>query len=214
MVEAKTPHDLSKLTPRQREAWNLHLTGAGAPEIATHLEISDNRAYELVAAARRRLGLDTSEEIGIQKVIETASPIIEEVRKLALEEGIEPQAVRGFVERMNRAGLGVPTHLREVSVPQLIKLMGDRALALIESVDINAIADAKLRDKMVAFGILVDKLQLLSGQPTQRLDISDRRKMDELVIVMIAEAKRRGMKFDSSGMPLPSKQALAGGVDQ
>jgi hypothetical protein len=111
---------------------------------------------------------------------------------------------------MNRAGLGVPTHLREVSAPQLIKLMGDRALALIESVDVNAIADAKLRDKMVAFGILVDKLQLLSGQPTQRLDISDRRKMDELIIALLAEAKRRGMKFDSSGMPLPSKQALPG----
>jgi DNA-binding CsgD family transcriptional regulator len=214
MATEKTPPDLSELTPRQREAWELHLTGASAPEIATQLEISGNRAYELVAAARRRLGLATSNEVGIQEVIETASPIIEEARKLALEEGIEPQAVRGFVERMNRAGLGVPTHLREVSVPQLIKLMGDRALQLIESVDVNAIADAKLRDKMVAFGILVDKLQLLSGQPTQRLDISDRRKMDEVVILLLAEAKRRGMKLDSIGVPLPSKQALPGGVDQ
>ncbi len=141
-------------------------------------------------------------------MIEAASPIIEEVRKLALEEGIEPQAVRGLVERMNRAGLGIPTDLREASVPQLIKLMGDRALQLIESVDVNAIADAKLRDKTIAFGILIDKLQLLSGQPTQRLDISDRRKMDELMIMMFKEAKRRGIKFDSSGMPMPSKQAL------
>jgi DNA-binding CsgD family transcriptional regulator len=208
MVDAEATPDLSDLTPRQREAWELHLTGSTAHEIATQLGISDNRAYELVAAARRRLGLATSEKVGIQEVIEAASPTIEEVRKLALEEGIEPQAVRGFVERMNRAGLGVPTDLREVTVPQLLKLMGDRALQLIESVDVNAIADAKLRDKMVAFGILVDKLQLLSGQPTQRLDISDRRKMDELVIAMVAEAKCRGIKFDPSGTPLSSKQAL------
>ena len=212
MVEAKTPHDLSKLTPRQREAWELHLTSASAPEIATQLGISDNRAYELVAAARRRLGLAKSEEVGIQKAIEAASPMIEEVRKLALEEGIEPQAVRGLVERMNRAGLGIPTDLREASAPQLLKLMGDRALQLIESVDINAIADAKLRDKMIAFGILVDKLQLLRGEPTQRLDISDRRRMDELMVMMFKEAKRRGIKFDSGGMPQLSKQALPDSV--
>ena len=208
MADAKATPDLSDLTPRQREAWELHLTGASAPEIATQLGISDNRAYELVAAARRRLGLAASEEVGIQKVIEAASPMIEEARKLALEEGIEPQAVRGLVESMNRAGFGVPTDLREASAPQLLKLMGDRALRLIESVDVNAIKDAKLRDKMVAFGILIDKLQLLSGQPTQRLDISDRRKMDELMVMLFKEAKRRGIKFDPSGMPMPSKQAL------
>lgn len=213
MTDEEATPDLSELTPRQRAAWELHLTGASAPEIATQLKISDNRAYELVAAARRRLGLATSEEVGIQEVIEAASPTIEEVRKLALEEGIEPKVVRGFVERLNRAGLGVPTHLREVTVPQLLKLMGDRALQLIESVDVNAIADAKLRDKMIAFGILVDKLQLLSGQPTQRLDISDRRKMDELMVMMFKEARRRGIQFDPSGMPLLSKETLPNSVE-
>ena len=41
-----------------------------------------------------------------------------------------------------------------------------------------------------------------------------RRKMDDLMIAILTEAKRRGIKFDSGGMPLPSKQALSGGVDQ
>jgi hypothetical protein len=113
---------------------------------------------------------------------------------------------------MNRAGFGVPTDLREASAPRLLKLIGDRALRLIESVDVNAIRDAKLRDKMVAFGILIDKHQLLSGLPTQRLDISDRRKMDELMVMLFKEAKRRGIKFDISGMPLSSKQALPDSV--
>lgn len=220
MTEDET-QDWSVLSPRQREAWKLHVAGSKAPQIAEKLGVSDSRAYELVATTRNKLGIPPSgrgrpwkggkrahrrrakrHERSTQRELQVAtatSPVVETIRDLMLEAGVATEVSQQVVDRLadlDLAGSRVTTKLRDASVKDLTKLVGDRALRIIESVDDDAIADAKLRDRMVSFGILVDKHQLLSGQPTQRMDITDRRKMDEVVKLFMAEARRRGLEVE------------------
>lgn len=53
------------------------------------------------------------------------------------------------------------------------------------------LADTKLRDVIVSWGILIDKFQLLSGQPTQIIGAQEHKKMDELGNALLAEMTRR-----------------------
>ncbi len=52
---------------------------------------------------------------------------------------------------------------------------------------------AGIRDLAVAYGILIDKKQLLEGKPTQILSIEERREMPQLLRLLLAEAERREM---------------------
>lgn len=53
------------------------------------------------------------------------------------------------------------------------------------------LADSKLRDILVGWGILIDKFQLLSGQPTQIFGQSEHKSLDELSGALLKEVERR-----------------------
>ena len=53
---------------------------------------------------------------------------------------------------------------------------------------------------MVAFGITIDKWNVLSGKPSRIYTIEDRRSINELTEALVAEATRRGM-YDVVDVP-------------
>ena len=53
-------------------------------------------------------------------------------------------------------------------------------------------AESRLKDVGVFAGIAMDKVLLLSGQPTQIVGQMEQKKMEELLPVLLSEVKRRG----------------------
>lgn len=74
-------------------------------------------------------------------------------------------------------------------------------LARIEDIAarlVNSFTDAELMrmaptQKGILLGILIDKRQILRGQPTAILSIEDRRNLLELVPALVREVERRGL---------------------
>ena len=52
----------------------------------------------------------------------------------------------------------------------LIEKLDDLTHLILDSFDIDTIKDAHLRERMVSLGIVVDKGQLLKGEPTERVE--------------------------------------------
>ncbi|KPK66949.1 hypothetical protein AMJ82_11540, partial [candidate division TA06 bacterium SM23_40] len=78
-------------------------------------------------------------------------------------------------------------------------LVSDRARRILESISEADLEEANLRDKAVAASIMIEKRQLLSGEPTEIIDMQSREHVNVLVQALVVEAKRRGIDFDVTG---------------
>ena len=57
-------------------------------------------------------------------------------------------------------------------------------------------AESRLKDVGVFAGIAMDKVLLLSGQPTQIVGQLEQKKMEELLPALLSEVKRRGSRVE------------------
>jgi len=57
---------------------------------------------------------------------------------------------------------------------------------------------ASLRDVAIAYGVLIDKKQLLEGKPTQILSVEERQELSDLLPALLREAERRGILVSKS----------------
>lgn len=93
----------------------------------------------------------------------------------------------------------VPLEIRPLSVLQktttkdMLARLDDLAVRILGSVDDVTILRSSLKDRMIAAGVVIDKRQLLSGQPTQILSIDERKSLNALVPALLREARRRGI---------------------
>ncbi len=75
---------------------------------------------------------------------------------------------------------------------ELLAVIDDRLVQVLEYLDHHALSKMDGRNLMVAAGILIDKRQLLSGQPTAITKFEDMRKLDEFLESASEELRRRG----------------------
>ena len=60
-------------------------------------------------------------------------------------------------------------------------------------IDDYVMADANYRDLCMGLGILVEKRQLLKGEPTQIISVDERKTLNQLLPPLIVEAQRRNV---------------------
>lgn len=157
-------------------------------------------ARDPVAAAKRRerrMEQTDSPEVADAIAIST-DPLVANFARAARECGLNKDLARRIKERLQKELLPVGMAVKEAKTSVLLNLTADRARRIIESVTQSDIDDASLRDKAVAFGILVEKRQLLSGEPTHLIGIQDRRHLGDLTKALMLEAQRRGITIDTS----------------
>jgi hypothetical protein len=116
--------------------------------------------------------------------------------------GLDTNVAQAVVQRLRHRYTPVNAKLREVQTKHLIALIEDRALMALEYMDEAAFAQANLRDLTIAMGVLLEKRQLLSGEPTQILSVEERRDLNEVLPLVMREAKRRGVTIDSHAKPM------------
>ena len=78
----------------------------------------------------------------------------------------------------------------------LVEVLNEVIVSLALSIDQEAQVKASLSQKAQAFGVLVDKRQLLKGQPTAIVRYEDVRKLDDLAVALKDELERRSRLVD------------------
>ncbi len=112
------------------------------------------------------------------------------------------------MERLAARCQGRPLSARgrvKLTDPELVAAIDAQLVRVFEYFDDHTLAKMGGRDLMVAVGILIDKRQLLKGEPTAITRFQDMRKMDEILESVAKELKRRGKMIDVT----PEKDAAA-----
>ena len=119
-----------------------------------------------------------------------------EFKALAKRLGMPEGTAREVYDRFNRKYRVVVETLRKANTVDILKLVDHCIIEVMESLSIEDWSKVGARDKMVIAGILVDKRQLLSGEPTAIVSVEDRRSLAALTKAMIQEGKKRGYEVD------------------
>jgi len=132
----------------------------------------------------------------IDKITDPSPPPMAQV---AREEGVPPELVMRLAKTLEKKYAKTKLVLREVKTHELLKVVESTAQHVLESITEEDIERANLRDKVASANVLIEKRQLLRGEPTQIYTSEDRRKLDDLVLTVVKEATRRGLSLDTTG---------------
>ena len=111
----------------------------------------------------------------------------------AKELGLKPGTTQRLVQRLRAQYQPVLSELRKFQKDEFLGLLEDRAHRALEYMDDYNLANANAKDLAIIVGILMEKRQLLRGEPTQILSIEERAGMGELIPRLLQEASRRGL---------------------
>lgn len=103
----------------------------------------------------------------------------------------------------------VQTEMRRMSLAEQVVATTDKAQMVLAHIDEVSIAGMNAKDLAIAYGVLVDKAQLLGGKPTQVFDFNLRAKLEVLMPQFLAEARRRGVTVEGQFKQVPDLPAEA-----
>jgi len=122
-------------------------------------------------------------------------PMMRSIKEAATEAGVSSAVMGKFMKLLQGELRSVQSEVTEIRMDKLQKLFGGKLERVVDSINQEDIDNASLKDKAIAAGILTEKWLLLRGQPTQILAIEERRQLDEIAPLIIAEAKRRSIEL-------------------
>ena len=118
------------------------------------------------------------------------------IEAVAKEMGIDPTVARKMAKELDGELLPLKRAIEDVRIEDLTKRFGTLSRDAVDAITPDKLLRSNARDLAIIAGVAVDKFQLLRGQPTQRMEIDDRRKMNEVLELIVNEAKRRGVEID------------------
>lgn len=143
--------------------------------------------------------LEETDRADVAEAIMVASdPLMDNFSRAAREAGLSKNMALNIKKKLDRELLPVKLAVQKVKTSQLLDLTADRAYRILDGITQEDIDKAGLRDKAVAAAIMIEKKQLLSGEPTHLIGVQDRRELGDLMKAMLLEAKRRGLAIDTS----------------
>ncbi len=90
--------------------------------------------------------------------------------------------------------------VRAEELRNLTGINAQRLLEILNSKSDDEIRQESVRNLAVGAAVLIDKRQLLFGEPTQITRLEDREKLEALIPMLLKEAKRRGIETDYDPM--------------
>ena len=130
------------------------------------------------------------------ELIESAASPWNDIRIAAKRCGLDEKTAHALVKRLSTRYQPVIGKLREGKTKDLLALLNDRAQMALEFMDMKKMAASSAKDLAIIISVLLEKRQLLSGEPTQILSAQTRKNLDDLIPAMVKEATRRGMVID------------------
>ena len=124
-----------------------------------------------------------------------ASEAFTDLAEAAIDCKYTQKSLDGMLKRM-KAKFPMVRDTSTITVKQTIDEISNKIVKTLDYIDDFAISSASFRDLTIGLGVLIDKKQLLSGEPTQILSIEERRTISELMPYLVTEARRRGITID------------------
>lgn len=209
------------LTEKQQTVYDLHeKEGKSFREIAAMLGRGETTISECYKVACQKLAGGRVENKGQQPIestlpAERAAELIDKVTDpfarlvdVAKECGIRPSVVEGLAKRMRTRYQGVASEMRAVKTKELVHKLDERINHAIGYMDDYIMGEASFRDLAMGTAQLIEKRQLLKGEPTQIISVDERRTLNELVPLLVREAQRRGITIEGESRDVTPRALL------
>lgn len=213
-----------KLSPREQEVLRLRDEERLSFEaIGEALGVSKYRAHEAYRRAQQKapnLGkpVDRKGDRSVEAtnpgkaaaLIDKATDPGDERRVMQLAEacGLPKPTAEGLVKRLRTRYMPVAKGLKSLKTKELQALLDDRLWRTLHYLDDVVLAQATAKELAIAAGILVDKRQLLRGEPTEILSVDDRRQLHELAAAIYQELEKRRMTVDTTPAPQEAPRVI------
>lgn len=201
-----------KLTARQQALWDLKLSGKTYQEIASILAISRPVVSNTLCIIRKKLGINKPWGFGNggAGAVELTNPDkaaavldamteIDPYQKVAdafKACGLPKTVSDSLMRRLRLKYTGALTEVRSLKTGEILDIINKKIHLASFYLDDKAMAEASARDLMLGMSALIEKRQLLRGEPTQIISDVQRKKLNELVPLLIAEGQRRGITIE------------------
>ena len=218
------------LTAKQQAIHDLRSEGKGTAEIARLLGISGPVVRKTVVVINRKLGISFSKEEALVRRVEAAAAahLIENkapVRAAAILDAlteVEPyQKIKeafaacglpkapseALIHRLRVKYAGPMEVVRALKTAEILDLLNKRVHLGLLYLDDKVMAEASARDLMLGISSMIEKRQLLRGEPTQIIADADRRKLNELLPALIEEGRRRGITIPGVATRVANSEA-------
>ena len=130
--------------------------------------------------------------------LQAISAPVEQILEACRDVGLSRDVAMGLVNRMAARQAGFKHSLKSLDVKHIITSINEKIALTLHYLDEFGISTAKPRDLAIILGILIDKRQLLLGEPTQILSMQERKHVNDLIPALLQEAEARGMTIDLS----------------
>jgi len=141
-------------------------------------------------------GFHETDPDGFASAVVALSDPESKVGAIAKKLGISPSTVRKLAKELDGELMPLKREIQDVRLEGMVKRFGTLAKDSVDAITPDKLAGASARDLAVISGIATQNWQLLLGQPTQRMEISDRREMNEMLGLILQEVERRGYEVD------------------
>ena len=210
---------MKELTKKQQTIWDLKEQGLTRPEIAAELGVGMQYVSNTITVIRKKLGfpishgnggeMNTTEvqnpEVAVAAIEAASDPVsrtqneaIEKVNQILKDAGVPGRVSQGLIRRMRVKYADVVTVKKCLSTNDILETI-DREIDLISSyIDDKVCADSNLRDLGLVKAALIEKRNLLRGEPTTIISDADRKKLSDLLPALIEEGRRRGIIVDGT----------------
>lgn len=122
----------------------------------------------------------------------------DDVLKELQESGVPKKMLQNVRRRLEARRGGHVVEVKALTDRDLITVLKQKAALVLSYVDDFAMSGAPLKDAMATADLLIKNAQLLEGRPTAITSVEDRRKANELIPLLLQEAKRRGIVIDGT----------------
>ncbi len=213
-----------KLTEKQQTVYDLRQSGKTFQEIADLLDrklqtivdcyntadMKMSRSKKDLTVPRRAATEDILPPEKAAEVLDRITDPFEKLSKVALECGLKPSVVEGIARRMKTRYLGVTEQMRAIKTHDMILKIDERIGHALSYMDDYVMADANFRDLAMGTAQLIEKRQLLKGEPTQIISVDERKTLNQLLPLLVKEAQRRGVTIDAEAVEVVP--AIANGM--
>lgn len=197
---------MEKLTEKQSIILALKKAGKTNPEIGSALGCSANVVRKQLTTIYKKLGISGgTPEVSKQRTTEFAKPeqaavLVDaasdpfaDITRAIKESGLPVSTGEAFLRRLRMRHGKVIQVSKDLKTQDLLRMLNQRIELALEYMDEKVISEASFRDLAMGTTAMIEKRALLRGEPTQILSDHERKRLHELLPIVIAEAQRRGL---------------------
>jgi hypothetical protein len=195
------------LAPKQQAIWDLRQEGKARKEIASILGVSVPYVSKTMTTIYKKLGNSPGKgAAGVERrdpeataaMIDAASDPLLKVKDALMEAGLPERVSEAMLKRLRLKFYGAVHEVRALKTHEIVRMCEEKLDMVRYYLDDKVMAEASARDLGLIAGVLIEKRALLRGEPTQIISDHERKKLNELLPLAIAEAQRRGLTLNGT----------------